>query len=71
MPAGTPRRARRARSPRGLARAQFKDITAAFEVLSDPEKRELYDQYGEEGLNGGGGGGGGMGGMGGLFGGME
>lgn len=28
----------------------FKDIQNAFEVLSDPEKRETYDAYGEEGL---------------------
>ncbi|KAG1560786.1 hypothetical protein G6F49_002385 [Rhizopus delemar] len=38
---------------------QFKEISHAYEILSDPEKREVYDQYGEEGLNGQGG----MGGM--------
>ncbi|CAI5728230.1 unnamed protein product [Hyaloperonospora brassicae] len=31
----------------------FKTITVAYEVLSDQEKRELYDQYGEEGLQNG------------------
>jgi len=35
---------------------KFKDITRAYEVLSDPEKRSKYDKYGEEGLEGGGGG---------------
>jgi DnaJ-class molecular chaperone len=30
--------------------AQFAEIAAAYEVLSDPDKRKLYDQYGEDGL---------------------
>jgi len=34
------------------AEAKFKQITEAYEVLSDPEKRAIYDQYGEEGLKG-------------------
>lgn len=30
------------------ANTKFMDLSAAYEALSDPEKRELYDQCGEE-----------------------
>lgn len=34
---------------------RFKEIQTAFAVLSDEEKRQIYDEYGEEGLRDGGG----------------
>ncbi|ORX82664.1 DnaJ-domain-containing protein [Basidiobolus meristosporus CBS 931.73] len=42
-----------------LADKKFKELAEAYEVLSDKNKRAIYDQYGEDGLKGGFGGGGG------------
>ncbi|OHT17537.1 DnaJ domain containing protein [Tritrichomonas foetus] len=64
------------------AQSKFQEISEAYDVLNDPKKRQVYDQFGEEGLKGSAGGGysfnfgsaqdlfshifGGMGGMGGM-----
>ena len=37
------------------AEEQFKKVNEAFSVLSDPQKKRMYDQYGHEGVNGAGG----------------
>src|SRR3954464_15365093 len=45
------------------AEDKFKVAAEAYEVLSDRDKRQRYDQYGHQGVNGNGNGGFGGGGM--------
>lgn len=55
------KKALRAHPDKGGDPEVFKDLTHAYEVLSDSNKRAVYDQAGKAGLEGGGGmGGGGM-----------
>src|SRR5512143_706863 len=35
------------------AEERFKDISQAYDVLSDPDKRKIYDEFGMEGLQAG------------------
>ena len=42
------------KNPSSDAEAKFKEISEAYEVLRDPQKRAAYDRYGKAGLGGSG-----------------
>ena len=46
-----------------VAEEKFKEASDAYAILSDENKRKMYDQYGYSGVEGGSGGGGGFGGF--------
>lgn len=43
------------------AEQKFKEVSAAYDILKDPQRRAAYDQYGHQAFEGGGPGGGGFG----------
>jgi DnaJ-class molecular chaperone len=42
------------KNPDGAHSEKFKEISAAYDILGNEEKKDLYDKYGEEGLAAGG-----------------
>ena len=48
------------KNPGPEAGEKFKEISMAYEVLSNEDKRRIYDAHGEQGIKEGGGGGGGF-----------